>query len=169
MYEKAKYSANIIAKEIINYSNRRCFAISNLKLQKVLYFIQAIFLNEYNRACFTDNIEAWTLGPVVPSVYRQYKIFGANSIPETVFNKNNFASIFTAASFDSNEFISPSDVSIIHDIVDSLSSYSATELVEITHSQSPWKESYMPRFNNIISNESILEYFRSINLGETDG
>lgn len=162
-YEKAKYSANTIAKEVISYSNEKDFSISNLKLQKVLYFIQAIFLNEYHRACFSDDIEAWAFGPVVPSVYRQYKIFGANSIPTTVFNKNNFASIFALTSYETNEIISKDDINIIHNIVNELSSYTASELVEITHSQSPWINAYMPRLNNIISNDSILEYFSSTN------
>lgn len=168
MYRKARYSANTIAKEVINYSNRNDYPISNLKLQKVLYFIQAIFLNEYNRACFSDPIEAWALGPVVPSVYRQYKIFGANYIPETVFNKNNFAGIFTSVAHEPYERICNDDVEVIHNIVDDLSSYSATELVDITHSQSPWIEAYVPRFNNIISNESIQEYFNTINSGDSD-
>lgn len=160
-YTTATYSANEIAKEIIIYSNDHDYPISNLKLQKLLYFIQAVFLNEYNRACYDDTIEAWSFGPVVPNVYHNYKIFGAGNIPKRIFERNSFASIFT----DTNSFgthLSANDKEIIDWIVDSFSSYSATDLVDITHHQDPWLDAYIPRYNNEITKEAILNYFKNL-------
>lgn len=42
--EKAKYDVLEVSRHIINYSNRMRYGVSNLKLQKLLYFVQAYFL-----------------------------------------------------------------------------------------------------------------------------
>ena len=63
------YSVLDVAKYVIFYSNEKKYDISNLKLQKILYFIQAEFLVSENEPCFYEEIEAWNFGPVVPEVY----------------------------------------------------------------------------------------------------
>lgn len=70
------YSALNIAKYIIDKcTNDKC-PISNLQLQKILYYIQREFLQQGAKA-FSEEIEAWQFGPVVPEVYKQYCGFGA--------------------------------------------------------------------------------------------
>ena len=43
-----------VARYIINYSNEKNYGISNLKLQKLLYFVQAFFLvcSHGQQTCF---------------------------------------------------------------------------------------------------------------------
>lgn len=52
-----------VARYVINYSNEKEYGISNLKLQKVLYFIQACYLisDLEQGPCFSERIEAWDL------------------------------------------------------------------------------------------------------------
>lgn len=73
------YSAMEIAKYIIDKCTREKKPISNLQLQKILYYIQREFLQQGLRA-FSEEIEAWQFGPVVPVVYKQYCGFGAMPI-----------------------------------------------------------------------------------------
>lgn len=70
------YSALNIAKYIIDKCTKDRNPISNLQLQKILYYIQREFLQQGAMA-FSENIEAWQFGPVVPEVYKQYCGFGA--------------------------------------------------------------------------------------------
>ena len=63
------YNVLDISRYIINYSNVKDYGISNLKLQKILYFVQAYFLIETGSPCFKEKIEAWDFGPVVPKAY----------------------------------------------------------------------------------------------------
>jgi len=70
------YLALNIAKYIIDKCTREKYPISNLQLQKILYYIQREFLQQGIQA-FPEEIEAWQFGPVVPEVYRQYCGFGA--------------------------------------------------------------------------------------------
>lgn len=146
------YSALSVARYIIDYCNERGRGVSNLKLQKILYFVQAEFLvsTPNNQPCFKDKIEAWDFGPVVPNVYHQYKIFGSASIPARI---NERLTPYL-------EKIQPADQLKIEAIVDETARYSASQLVEITHHQTPWISAYRRGFNNEITNESILEFFR---------
>ncbi len=139
------YDVLTIANYIIELCNKKGYSISNLKLQKMLYFTQALFLVNKNEACFREEIEAWDYGPVVPSVYRRFKTYGSSTIPylgEDVSNK-----------------ISNSDRTLIEKVVDFFSKYTASALVELTHRQAPWKKAYIPHFGNVISKSSIQEYF----------
>ena len=70
------YSALNIAKYTINKCTKDRCPISNLQLQKILYYIQREFLQQ-GEIAFPEEIEAWQFGPVVPEVYRQYCGFGA--------------------------------------------------------------------------------------------
>ncbi|MCF2641137.1 DUF4065 domain-containing protein [Roseburia hominis] len=75
------YKALDIAKYVIDKCTRDNCPISNLQLQKILYYIQKAFLNQGKHA-FRDDIEAWQFGPVVPVVYRKYCMYGAMPIEE---------------------------------------------------------------------------------------
>lgn len=144
------YNALSVAHYIIDYCNERGRGISNLKLQKILYFVQAEFLVSTPYPCFKDRIEAWDFGPVVPNVYHQYKLFGSSIIPARM--NDILVPYFEDISFE--------DQLMINSIVDDASRYTASQLVQITHNQAPWKNAYRRGFNNVISNEAIRDYFR---------
>ena len=69
--------------ELAKYIVSKCIGdkcqISNLQLQKILYYIQREFLQKVGRPAFTESIEAWPFGPVVPEVY--YYFCGAGAMP----------------------------------------------------------------------------------------
>ena len=119
--------------------------VSNLKLQKILYYVQAQFLLNYEKPCFQESIEAWDIGPVVPVAYRKYTKYGG-------------ASIFRADKEDIG-YISPEDLAQIWSVVVSCADHTAAELTKITQQQTPWKKAYNPYKANIIPNESILTFF----------
>ena len=77
------YSALALSKYIVTKCIEDNCPISNLQLQKILYYIQRDFLKR-GEAAFPDIIEAWQFGPVVPNIYYYYCGFGAMpiSIPE---------------------------------------------------------------------------------------
>ncbi len=55
--------------------------ISNLKLQKLLYYAQGLHLALHDRPLFDASIVKWTHGPVVEDIYRRYKSHGSSGIP----------------------------------------------------------------------------------------
>lgn len=140
------YSALTVARYIIDRCNENNRTISNLKLQKMLYFVQAEFLVEKGKACFSEKIQAWNFGPVVPEVYQRYKVYGAANIP-------------SSRRLARSTIISEADKKIIDNMIDECADYSASELVEITHRQKPWKQAYEEGPNTVISCAKIKEYF----------
>lgn len=134
-----------VARYVIWYCQKMNYIVSNLKLQKILYFLQAEFLVANNMPCFNDRIEAWTFGPVVPNVYYEYRAFGNAHIP-CVDMTDNFS-------------ISGNDRQLMNDVIDTCSEYTASQLVDLTHHQSPWINAYKPRQNCEITQESIRTFF----------
>ena len=157
------YNVLDISRFIINYCDKKDYSLSNLKLQKILYFVQAYYVSytESQNPCFKENIEAWDFGPVVPVAYHEYKRFGSASIPKVTtyieFDPNDFWNSKLVEYDDS--VISIKDKNIIELLVDKFSQYSTTTLVRITHDQSPWINAHAQGNNNVISIEAIRSYF----------
>lgn len=143
--ESIPHSAVSVAAYIVHYCNRKGYLINNLKLQKILYFVQAQFLVNRGRPCFKEKIEAWQFGPVVPEVYHKYKFYGGTAI-----KSSNQYKMWNISNDDKKE---------IEVIVDECAKYSTSQLVNITHKQTPWLKAYSENKHNHISNESIFEYF----------
>ena len=144
-----KYDVLDVCKYVINYINRKGYVISNLKLQKILYFIQAYFLafTTEQRPCFRNKIEAWDFGPVVPDAYHEYKQYGGSSIPIAISGNDSI--------------IDEEDRKYMEEVIDQFSKYSATALVTITHNQEPWRSVYRKGERNIeITTDSIKDYFK---------
>ena len=150
-----------VCRFVINYSNEKDYGVSNLKLQKLLYFIQVYFLVKGKKPCFIEKIEAWDFGPVVPVAYHEFKQYGSTDIPPV----NKFRYVDEEATWDSSvheyddNHIDDDDKKLIKLVVDKLSGYSATDLVKITHLQAPWKNAYVPYKNNDITIEAMRSYF----------
>lgn len=78
--DMAKYSAADVASHIVTHCIEAGGPISNLQLQKILYFAQNNWLDKKGETLFDDVFEAWRYGPVVPEVYQAYSIFGKRPI-----------------------------------------------------------------------------------------
>lgn len=141
------YSALDISEYIIYYIQSSGGIISPLKLQKILYFVQADFLVSTGKPCFSDEIFAYDYGPVIPSVYQKYKIYGGEFIP---------------CRYSDSFIISKADKERINEMVDLCQPYSATELTAIIHQQAPWKNNYHSDSHAVIPKAEIEEYFRKI-------
>lgn len=153
------YRALDVARYIINYSNEKDYGVSNLKLQKLLYFVQAYYLM-CDEICFNEEIEAWSFGPVVPIVYREFKRFGGCDIPTVKdYIEITGGDVWTARTVPYKDTIKKNDKGIIEAVIDKFANYSATDLVRLTHSQAPWRDAYVRGLSNIIKKESIREYF----------
>ena len=76
------YNALDISRYIINFCNDHDIEIPNLKLQNLLYFIQASFLVRYNAPAFSQDIIAWEYGVLIEDVNQEYRRFGSMSIPK---------------------------------------------------------------------------------------
>lgn len=90
---KTKYTVSDIAnwfiwknrveqlENVTEYDNYEVYeGLSHLKLQKLIYYAQGLYLAYTGNSLFKDKILAWEHGPVSPTLYQEYKIFGRNDI-----------------------------------------------------------------------------------------
>ena len=146
------HTADSIANFLIHLASQRVVGdseeregITNLKLQKVLYFVQACSLAQTGKPLFTDPIEAWEYGPVVPTIYKKYKEHGSNPITLEKYTDS----------------LPDKTKESVSDVWKTFGGYSAGKLVDITHAHSPWKEAYQAP-NKTISKKSLKEYYTSL-------
>ena len=155
--------ALFIANYIIEFCNENGFEINNLRLQKLLYFVNVRSLVETLLPIFEDTMEMWSYGPVIPDVYHQYKSFG----PFDITNDDIAAQLIDFEDFSVIEYdrssINEHDRRLIEETVVSLSNIAVFDLVEITHSHEMWsaRENLINRGVHHITydNNEIIDFF----------
>lgn len=128
--------------------NEQGDGMSNLKLQKLLYFAQGWYMARYGKPLFAAPIEAWRLGPVVPLIYSEYQRFGKNPIHDAPPTED----AFTAEEFE-----------LLMDIVREYWQFSTSALVDMAHEAgTPWAKAYRADTPHIpLDNAEIRKYFEA--------
>ncbi len=156
------YDVFYVAAYAINRAIEVGSPISNLSLQKILYYIQAAFLVEKNEVAFSEPILAWKYGPVVESVYHEYKIHSNSCIDRKIVSRQYFdfdsEDYFIVQKIDLDNEIESADMMIFNKIIDSKCKINPLKLVQLTHEEQPWKEANL-NGNTIIDIDSIRNYF----------
>lgn len=120
--------------------------VSNLKLQKLLYYAQgyAVAMNGADAPLFNDKIYAWKHGPVVKSVYNHYARYANGALPREVAPK-----------------LDASTEGFLNEIYRVYGRFSAWALREMTHREDPWIKHYRPDVRDIeIPFTDLAEFFR---------
>ena len=112
-----------VAKYIISYCSANKSPVTNLKLQKMLYFVWIDYYKLKHTELYCDDICAWQLGPVVPNVYYNYCAFAGTPIEE----------------FSSDVPVLKEDAPLIDSIISQYLPMPASTLVNMTHQKGkPW-------------------------------
>jgi uncharacterized phage-associated protein len=142
---KIMLSSHDIAKYFLAQTNEDAGdLISNLKLQKLLYYAQGFNLALYDEPLFPESIEAWTHGPVVPEVYHEYKDFGSSAIP--------MPSDVDFSKYDEQT------IDLLNEVYSVYGQFSAWKLRSMTHDEEPWKNANV---GDIITLKSMEKYFKT--------
>ena len=120
--------------------------ISNLKLQKLVYYAQGFSLAVLGTPLFEESIEAWEHGPVVPELYHEYKGHGSSAIPAV-----------KAGSAD--DAFSTEQLELLEEVYDVYGQFSAWKLRNMTHAEQPWIDAHP---SGTISHESMGEFFKTL-------
>jgi uncharacterized phage-associated protein len=152
-----------LAEIIVSFFNEKGDFISNKKLQKLLYYIQAwhfVYFDGEN--IFEEDIlpEAWVHGPVFPSIYSEYKRFGFS--PITV-NEEDFKPYIALIE---SSGLTPDQVELLEAVLKQYGNRTAFELEYLSHSERPWlnaREGLKPfeACETEISKKSIVDFYSS--------
>jgi uncharacterized phage-associated protein len=155
----ANYSAQEVANWFLAWTDDDPeILITNLKLQKLLYYAQAHYLANTGEPLFSNDLEAWRLGPVVREVYDFY----ASIAKEEKAKTGKHLPLSLQSDFDFAKFTDYDNQFLIQ-LWESYGHYEPNDLVDLTHSEAPWIENYYvdESFDNrVISKNAIKNYFQ---------
>lgn len=126
--------------------------LTNLKLQKLLYYSQAWYLVQHNSEIFAEDFQAWVHGPVLPSQYHRFSSFAWRQIDSAVRKPD-------ALHIKLRNHLK----NIIHEF----GALSAIQLELMTHQEAPWRYarkglSATAKSTNKISKESMKAFYGSL-------
>ena len=138
-----------IADYFIGLANETGSFISNLKLQKLVYYAQAWYLALYGSSLFEEDFQAWVHGPVIPALYQKYKTFGWQPILD-----------------DAHPKLSQECVDFLDEVAKEYFACDSYELEQMTHVEAPWNwaRGDLPPdapSNEIIQKDWMKEYYGS--------
>lgn len=118
--------------------------ISNLKMQKLLYYAQGFHLAFYNEPLFFEKILAWQYGPVVEEIYNEYWEYSDGAIPAP---RRINTKIFDEEKID-----------FLKEIYQVYGQFSALRLMQLTHSEAPWNTT---KIGEEITHDRMAAFFKS--------
>lgn len=115
-----------VANSILERGFSEDIDITPMKLQKLTYLVYKKYYQDTNRILFQDRFEVWKYGPVVRSIYDQFKNNKGNAIKD--YCKEPDGTIFIV-----NEDNSPSFKNAIEEIWNKYKFYDGIPLSAMTH------------------------------------
>lgn len=150
------YTASHVANYFLGQAKRERRDLSHLKLQKLVYIAYGWCWEILGRPLFSDPIEAWRYGPVVPDLYHEFKHCGWQPIRRRSAHYD----------FEAREFIIPEVqldgrvAGVLHKVWEAHKPLSAEQLRNMTRGPgTPWSDTYEPDKNHRIGDEQIREHF----------
>ncbi len=153
----ARYTPSHVANFFLEKGKEDSIVITQLKLLKLAYFGYGWVLATLNTKLFDEHIEAWQYGPVVPSLYHEFKHYQKNPITQLSinFDMDNFE--VSIPKMDKSD----QATTMLEKVWDIYKHLSAPALVRLSHEQdSPWHKVYQRGLFSIpIPDEEIKPYF----------
>lgn len=136
-----------LSKYVILKMYKKGEKINHLKLQKLLYYIEAWHLVYTDEPLINDNFEAWLHGPVVRKVWNFYKTFSVMFDDLPLPNQ------------DMTINLTEEQEQIIDDVLDEYGEKTGYYLECLTHVEDPWIEARKNGESEIISKDTMKEYY----------
>ena len=127
-------------------------SLIHLKLQKLLYYVQAWSLGINGHTMFEGKFQAWVHGPVNRDIYER-------------FADKSLYGFITRNDIRNNEVVlSNEDKDFINYILENYAGFSGTQLEHMTHEEFPWQEArrgFSPeaRCTREISEHTMLVFY----------
>lgn len=160
------YPAAAVANELLDLANRSNRKLTQIEIQKLVYFSHGWHLALKDQDLIPDRIEAWDYGPVVRRLYDALKKFGSSVITDKVLDWEMGGPQGLTYCYPTIQSASLEEDAVARAVVQSVwdkyGMLGAFRLVEITHlSGSPWEQA-RAKGNAYISNDEIKAYFKQM-------
>lgn len=152
MTQVAKISYKEVANFFLAFANEAGESITNLKLQKLVYYAQAWYLANFGEPLFDADFQAWVHGPVIPDLYQAYKALGFSPINVDIKLE------------DVKKEISEDLIEFLNEVAKVYMPFGAYQLELMTHKEEPWIEARGDcepdeRCERVITKESMEKFY----------
>lgn len=149
------YSASLVAYAFVKKGIEEGRPLTQMKLQKMVYFAQGIYLALNKEPLVKDTFQAWKYGPVIPGIYHTYKYYGSSPINDTEWVLSVHEDEIALSHLNDKAW------EAIDYTWDLLKDTNAGKLSNWTHKAgSPWAKNYSEGVNEVtIPNNEIQQYF----------
>jgi uncharacterized phage-associated protein len=163
------YDAKAIANYFLELANQQGKTIDPMAIQKLVYFAHGWNLAIFDTPLITDRIQAWAYGPVIRSLYGEFKEFGNGPITRPARSaefKDRKVMIRIPSINDCHDSANYEVTrSILNRVWEVYGGFSAIQLSNMTHEDgSPWSIARMDN-KEIIDDEVIKRYFSALTKG----
>ncbi len=154
------FDVRSVANFVLDWAEAHGQAVTNLEINKIVFFLHAHHLVEFGKPLVSAKIEAWNYGPVFRELYSQFKIFEHSPITNraTKIDPETGSRIVCKENFGTNTQC------LIECILPKYAKLSASALVSLSHEVGgPWDKVWN-RNGGVnpsmkISDESIRDWF----------
>lgn len=147
-FKPVSHPAQLIANAFLAKASEQGAKLTNMQVQKLVYFAHGYHLAIKDAPLVADEIKAWNFGPVIPPLYNDLKRFGNGFVTDPI------------AGFVGE--IGDFDSALVAKIFELYGRISGPRLSAATHVEgSPWDITYKRAKFSIIPNDLIRDYFKS--------
>ena len=159
------YSSKAIANLFLEIARADGSTLSQMKLQKLVYMAHGWNLAILGTPLIEDTVEAWQYGPVIPTLYSEFRGFGSSPITEDAtiasINENTFSILYEVPRIRDEDH---NTRNLIKNVWQRYGELTGPNLSDLTHrAGTPWSETFRhAQAHLVINNDLIKEHFTSL-------
>lgn len=146
------YNCFDISKEFLRLAEKEGVGIDTMKLLKLVYIAHGYNLGFFGKPLFSNQVQAWKYGPVIPVLYHVIKRFGTGNV------ESNTIELYSESE------LQEIDKHLLLQVWNAYKGFSGLELSSKTHEEgTPWAQCYQENGGYRIINNSIIEnYYKEL-------
>jgi uncharacterized phage-associated protein len=156
------FNAKAVANEFLRLAESEKRPLTPMALIKLVYFAHGWYLALKGEPLLNEQVEAWKYGPVIPSLYHEFKEFGNEAITRLAHDERTFRENGKFIIGRTTPELEDDDAKkVVRRVWDVYKPLSAVQLSNLTHTPgSPWDTTPNKEIKGTdISNETIRQYF----------
>ncbi len=153
------HSARSIANSILNIAHKAGKQLTNMQLQKLVYFAHGWHLALTGKPLLTDAVKAWNFGPVIPPLYNSLKKYGNGIVTEPIKRKDQDTDEVLIIQEPESDYVKQ----LLQRVWEIYGNMTGAQMSYLTHQpDTPWEFTWKKEKFSVISDKLIQDHFFSL-------
>lgn len=135
----AGHDARAVANWFLDRAEADGRELNQLQLHRIVYLAHGWHLGNTGKPLIRDEVQAWSLGPIIPAIYQEFKQFGGDPIDGRAFEFD----FWRRENVDLTADFPPFVRALLEKTWESVGGWTADELIDLTcEPGGPWFETF---------------------------